>query len=145
MRVMHVVAGPSGSGKTSAFPGIHFGTEKQPQPSLRPPSVFANFWRVVSKSPISWCDGVMCLTTFTFPGRFSHRLGKIDRRRQALCTKIFRELFGSTLNRKYHAEVNVPCSSEIIALFFHSSEYIAVIVIGVIQIILRLYSQPSTG
>jgi hypothetical protein len=54
-------------------------------------------------------------------------------------------LFGSTLNRKYHAEVNVPCSSEIIALFFHSSEYIAVIVIGVIQIILRLYSQPSTG
>jgi len=58
---------------------------------------------------------------------------------------MFRKSLGSTLNFKYHAEVNIPRSSEIITLFFHSSEYITVIVIGVIHIILGLHSQPSIG
>jgi len=58
---------------------------------------------------------------------------------------MFRESLGSTLSWKYQAEVNIPRSSEIIALFFHSSEYVNIIVIGVIHIILRFHSQPSTG
>jgi len=44
---------------------------------------------------------------------------------------MFCKAFSRTLNWKYHAKINISRLSEVIALFFQPSEYIAVIVVGI--------------
>jgi len=58
---------------------------------------------------------------------------------------MFCKAFSPILNWKYHTKINISRLSEIIALFFHSSQHIAVIVIGINHI--RVPSSPilSTG
>jgi len=141
---MYVVAGPSGSGKTSAF-RTSFRDRKASPAIVTAPERICEFLKRVLKITYFLVRWRHVPDDIYIPGRLAHRLSKIDRRRQALYTKMFRESLGSTLSWKYQAEVNIPRSSEIIALFFHSSEYVNIIVIGVIHIILRFHSQPSTG
>ena len=76
------------------------------------------------------------------PRKLFHLFSKIDRRCKAFCAELFSKAFSRVLNWKYHTKINISCLSEVIALFFQPSEYIAVIVLRANHILNRF---PSFG